>query len=165
MNDEKPKSPSLVARDRPLTELARLAPGRVSAARGPAAGDTHVSWFDGSVAAGFPSPADDYLERSLNLNDFLIQHPDTSFFVRVSGDAMAGAGIFDGDLLIVDRLPPPRHNDVVVAVVGDEFLVRRLHLSPAHACLRAAQAGRADLPVETGVEIWGVVSAVVRSLR
>lgn len=165
MDDEKPKSPPLVARDRPLAELARLAPGRISAARGPSAGDTHIPWFDGSVAAGFPSPADDYLERSLNLNDFLIQHPDTSFFVRVAGDAMAGAGIFDGDLLIVDRMPPPRHNDVVVAVMGDEFLVRRLHLSPGHACLRAAQAGCADLPAETDVEIWGVVSAVVRSLR
>ncbi|MCS3803672.1 DNA polymerase V [Chromobacterium alkanivorans] len=165
MDDAHPQSPPLVARDRPLAELARLAPGRVGGARRSCAGDVSIPWFDGSVAAGFPSPADDYLERSLNLNDFLIQHPDTSFFVRVAGDAMAGAGIFDGDLLIVDRLLPPRHNDVVVAVAGDEFLVRRLHLSPGQVCLRAAQPGYADLQAEAGVEIWGVVSSVVRSLR
>ncbi|KMN35041.1 hypothetical protein VI26_13580 [Chromobacterium sp. LK1] len=125
----------------------------------------NIQWFDGSVAAGFPSPADDYLEQPLNLNDFLIQHPDTSFFVRVAGDAMSGAGIFDGDLLIVDRLLTPRHNDVVIAARGEEFLVRRLHLSPERACLRAAQPGFADLPVADGAEIWGVVSSVVRSLR
>lgn len=165
MKDARPERLRLAARDRPLTELARLAPGRVSGARRASADDAQIPWFDGSVAAGFPSPADDYLERSLNLNDLLIQHPDTSFFVRVAGDAMAGAGIFDGDLLIVDRMLPPRHNDVVVAVAGEEFLVRRLHLSPDRACLRAAQPGYADLQADTDVEIWGVVSSVVRSLR
>lgn len=155
----------LAARDRPLAQLARLAPGRVGGARRSGAVGANIQWFDGSVAAGFPSPADDYLEQPLNLNDFLIQHPDTSFFVRVAGDAMSGAGIFDGDLLIVDRLLTPRHNDVVIAARGEEFLVRRLHLSPERACLRAAQPGYADLPVADGAEIWGVVSSVVRSLR
>ena len=154
-----------VAGERSLAELARLAPGQVGRARHSGAVGANILWFDGSVAAGFPSPADDYLEQSLNLNDFLIQHPETSFFVRVAGDAMSGAGIFDGDLLIVDRLLIPRHNDVVIAVLGDEFLVRRLHMSPEQACLRAAQPGCADLPVAAGLEIWGVVSSVVRSLR
>ena len=69
----------LAARDRPLAQLARLAPGRVGGARRSGAVGANIQWFDGSVAAGFPSPADDYLEQPLNLNDFLIQHPDTSF--------------------------------------------------------------------------------------
>ena len=79
-----------------------------------------------SVSAGFPSPADEYLEGKLDLNQHLIPHPLAIFFVRVSGNSMVGAGIYEGDLLIVDRSLEPRDGKVVIAVVNGELLVKRL---------------------------------------
>ena len=70
------------------------------------------------VAAGFPSPADDYIENTLDLNDFLIEHPAATFFVRVTGDSMIGAGINSGDILIVDRALSARSGSIIVAVVN-----------------------------------------------
>ena len=78
------------------------------------------------VAAGFPSPADDYVEVGIDLNDQLIRHPTSTFFLRVSGESMLGAGIHDGDLLVVDRSLDPRPGRVVVAVLDGEFTLKRL---------------------------------------
>src|SRR5271167_4346597 len=82
--------------------------------------------FLSKVPAGFPSPADDYLEGKLDLNEHLIKHKAATFFVRVSGSSMEGAGIFDGDLLIVDKALEPKHRSVVVAIVNGEFTVKRI---------------------------------------
>ncbi|MBI3144106.1 MAG: translesion error-prone DNA polymerase V autoproteolytic subunit [Pseudogulbenkiania sp.] len=128
---------------------------------------TQVPLYAAHVPAGFPSPADDYLEASLNLNDHLIRHPESTFFVKVSGESMSGAGIFDGDMLVVDRLLPPVHRDVVIAVVVGELTVKRLELRsdgvwlvPEHPDYPALRANP-----DAGFEVWGVVTAVVRSLR
>jgi SOS-response transcriptional repressor LexA len=67
------------------------------------------------VVAGFPSPADDYLDRDLDLHELLIQHPAATYYVRLSGDSMKGAGLYDGDILVVDRSLEPKHNDIVIA--------------------------------------------------
>jgi DNA polymerase V len=80
------------------------------------------------VSAGFPSPADDYLEGQLDLNQHLIKHPVATFFVRVAGDSMVGAGIHSGDLLIVDRSLEPSDGRVVIAIVNGELLVKRLRM-------------------------------------
>lgn len=92
-----------------------------------------------SVAAGFPSPADDYIETGIDLNDALIRHPSSTFFLRVSGDSMRGAGIQHGDLLIVDRSLELRSGKIVVAVIEGAFTLKRLvqhqgqwHLEAAH---------------------------------
>ncbi|MEO1523615.1 MAG: translesion error-prone DNA polymerase V autoproteolytic subunit [Cyanobacteria bacterium J06633_2] len=78
-----------------------------------------------TVPAGFPSPADDYLEGNLDLNRHLIHHPAATFFVRVRGDSMVGAGIHSGDLLIVDRAVKATHNSIVIAVVNGDVTVKR----------------------------------------
>ena len=80
-----------------------------------------------TVPAGFPSPAEDYVEGPLDLNRHLIPHPAATFFVRVSGDSMIGAGIHSGDLLIVDRAITATHNSVIIAVLNGDLTVKRLH--------------------------------------
>ena len=82
--------------------------------------------FLARVPAGFPSPADDHLDKALDLNEHLIQHPAATFFCRVAGDSMQGLGIFDGDLLIIDRAIEPAHGDVVLAALDGELTCKVL---------------------------------------
>ena len=118
-----------------------------------------------TVPAGFPSPADDYAEK-LDLNTHLIQHPSATFIVRVSGHSMIGAGIFDGDELIVDRAIQPAHGHVVVAVVDGELTVKRLHLEGVTPLLRAENPTFPDLRIkpEQNFQIWGVVTRVLHKV-
>ena len=115
------------------------------------------------VEAGFPSPADDYVERSLDLNEELIARPAATFFLRAGGRSMQGAGIHDGDLLIVDRSISAEVGMVVVAVVDGEFTVKRLARSTDGMVLAAEHPGYAPVPIgpDTDVRTWGVVTAVV----
>src|SRR5207245_2179055 len=78
--------------------------------------------------AGFPSPADDHLEKTLSLNELLVRHPAATFMMRVEGDSMINAGIQDGDILIVDRALTAEHNSIVVALLNGEFMVKRLKM-------------------------------------
>ena len=115
------------------------------------------------VSAGFPSPADDYLDAGLDLNTYLITHPAATFFVRVTGESMIGAGIHCGDLLIVDRAIQPAHNHVVIAVLHGELTVKRLHKRHQTLCLVSDNAQFAPIQISdtTGFEIWGVVTYVI----
>ena len=79
-----------------------------------------------SISAGFPSPAEDYIDKKIDLNQELIHHPSSTFFLRVSGQSMTGAGIHDGDLLIVDRSLTPIPNQIVIAILDGSFTVKRL---------------------------------------
>lgn len=119
-----------------------------------------------SVPAGFPSPADDYVEQRINLDQHLIQHRESTFFMRVAGDSMHGVGIFDGDLLVVDRALPAVHGSVVIAVLDGEFTVKQLLNTPAGHVLRAAHPDYADTLIkpEQDFSIWGVVSWNVHKL-
>lgn len=81
----------------------------------------------GAVAAGFPSPAEPYIERGLDLHDHLVRTPAATFFVRVSGESMIGAGILDGDILVMDRSVDPRHGRIVIAAVDGDLTVKRLY--------------------------------------
>lgn len=85
-----------------------------------------VPMFAAAVAAGFPSPADDYVERALDLNEHLIEHPAATYCVRASGNSMVGTGIHDGDLLIVDRAIEPRDGSIAIAVIDGELTVKRI---------------------------------------
>jgi DNA polymerase V len=112
-----------------------------------------------AVPAGFPSPADDYVERRLSLDEHLIQHKESTFFMRVAGHSMRDLGIFDGDLLIVDRSVPATHGSVIVAVIDGEFTVKQL-LHTAHGkVLRAAHPDYPEVKItaEQDFSIWGVV--------
>ena len=113
----------------------------------------------GAVPAGFPSPADDYIEGRLSLDEHLVQHKESTFFMRVAGDSMRGLGIFDGDLLVVDRAMPATHGSVVIAVVDGEFTVKQLIDSARGRLLRAAHPDYPDVHIkpEQDLSIWGVV--------
>lgn len=112
-----------------------------------------------AVPAGFPSPADDYIERRLSLNEHLIQHKESTFFMRVAGHSMRDLGIFDGDLLVVDRAVPASHGCVVVAVVDGEFTVKQLLYTAQGKVLRAAHPDYSEVVIQPDQEfsIWGVV--------
>jgi DNA polymerase V len=112
-----------------------------------------------AVPAGFPSPADDHVERRLSLDEHLIEHKESTFFMRVSGHSMREMGIYDGDLLVVDRAIPATHASVVVAVIDGEFTVKQLLYTPQGKVLRAAHSDYPDVIVqpEHDFSIWGVV--------
>jgi DNA polymerase V len=118
------------------------------------------------AATGFPSPADDYAERKLDLNEHLVRNHQATFFMRVSGNSMIGAGIHDGDLLIVDRSLTTSHRKIVVAVVQGELLVKRLLYSNDKIFLAAENPNYAPIEVtqELGFEIWGVVTNVIHEV-
>jgi DNA polymerase V len=116
------------------------------------------------IPAGFPSPADDYVESALDLNAYLVRHPAATFMVRVSGDSMIGAGISDGDILVVDRSEEAVHGRIVVAVVDGEMTVKRLHIRKGRHVLRPENPNYSALNIQEGqdVQIWGVVTGVIR---
>jgi len=111
------------------------------------------------VPAGFPSPADDYVEGCISLDDYLVQHKEATFFLKVAGDSMRGLGIFDGDLLVVDRAQQAAHESVVIAVLDHEFTVKQLLHTPNGYVLHAANPTYADIVIQPEQEltIWGVV--------
>lgn len=122
--------------------------------------------FVESVAAGFPSPAQDYVEHSLDLNEYCIEHPAATYMVRVEGDSMVDAGIFDGDVLIVDRSLDARHNDIVVASVNGDLTVKQLELKPRPALMpRNPKYQPIDLNDESDLNIFGVVTKSIRHFR
>lgn len=118
------------------------------------------------VSAGFPSPADEYIEGKLDLNCYLIHHPAATFFVRVAGNSMIDAGIHEGDLLVVDRSIEPRHGKVVIAVIDGELLVKRLKIKGKQPYLIAEHRDYPPLKITEAMEfqIWGVVTSVIHRL-
>ena len=119
-----------------------------------------------AVPAGFPSPADDYVEQRISLDEHLIQHRESTFFMRVAGESMHGLGIFDGDLLVVDRALPAVHGCVVIAVLDGEFTVKQLLHTPDGQVLRAAHPDYPDTLIkpEQDFSVWGVVSWNIHKL-
>jgi len=123
--------------------------------------------LSGHVPAGFPSPADDYVENKLDLNEHLIKHPAATFFMKAFGDSMIKAGIQSGDILIIDRALEPKSNHIVVAVINGEFTVKRLvkrdgdwFLYPENPDYQPVK-----LDAEMQISIWGVVTYVVHATQ
>jgi DNA polymerase V len=119
------------------------------------------------VAAGFPSPAEDHAVKRVDLMEQLIKHPQATFLLRVRGESMKDAGIFDNDVLLVDRAIHPRSGHVVVAVVDGEFVCKTLWQRAGRMKLKAANPTFADISPKDGqtVEIWGVVVAAIKQFR
>jgi len=115
------------------------------------------------IPAGFPSPADEYAESALDLNTYLVRNKTATFFFRVIGDSMTGANIHDGDLLVVDRSIEPRHGHIVLAVINNEYTVKRLHRLNGVIELRADNPAYPSLRFQENdeVQIWGVVTGAV----
>lgn len=119
-----------------------------------------------SVSAGFPSPADDYLEDRLDLNDYLIRNPSATFFVRVTGDSMTDAGIYSGDVLVVDRSLNPKDGNIIIAAIDGELIVKRMqriknkiYLLPENKRYKPI-----EISSEMNFEVWGVVTTVIHSV-
>lgn len=122
--------------------------------------------FLGRLPAGFPSPADDYLEGKLDINKHLVKHPAATFYVRVSGDSMLGAGIHCGDLLVVDRSLEAKNGNVVVAVLDGDLTVKRLYKRDGIIRLLPENSQYQPIEIAEGqsFEIWGVVTSVIHAL-
>ncbi|GAA0433358.1 MULTISPECIES: translesion error-prone DNA polymerase V autoproteolytic subunit [Aeromonas] len=124
-----------------------------------------IPLFLSTAACGFPSPAQDHIDLSIDLNQLCIAHPAATYFVRAAGDSMIDHGIHDGDLLVVDRSLKPLHGGVVVAAVDGEFTVKQLQLAPAIALL---PGNNAYPPIQFSagqqLEIFGVVVYVVHKV-
>ncbi len=122
-----------------------------------------LPFFCTSIQAGFPSPADDFVDTQLDLNEYLIKHPSATFFVRVSGDSMVGAGIFDGDMLIVDRSLDAHDGTIIIAVLDGELTVKRLRKMKETMLLYPEndQYQPIEISEESDFSVWGVVTAVI----
>jgi DNA polymerase V len=118
------------------------------------------------VSAGFPSPAEDYVEGKLDLNLHLIKNPAATFYVRVSGDSMIGAGVHSGDLLVVDRSLDAASGRIVIAVLNGELTVKRISFEGDRLILKAENDGYPPIEVMEPQElcIWGVVTSVIHLL-
>ena len=120
--------------------------------------------YSSSPAAGFPAPGDDMVEASLNVHDLLVKHPASTFFVRVEGDSMEGAGIYSGDILVVDRSIDARHKSIVVAVVAGGLVVKRLQKTSEGLVLVSENDSYAPIVLSETDDcfIWGVVTGSAR---
>ena len=122
-----------------------------------------LPYFNTVVQAGFPSPADDFVDTKLDLNEYLIKHPAATFFVRVSGDSMTGAGIYDSDILIVDRSLEAHPGMIIIAALDGELTVKRLKKKKETIILVPENDQYEPIMVaeESDFSVWGVVTAVI----
>jgi DNA polymerase V len=125
--------------------------------------ELEVDFVESKVSAGFPSPADDYLELKLDLNKHLIKHPTATFYIKVKGNSMLNAGINDGDMLIVDRSLEPKNGDVAVCVIDGEFTVKRIHSYNGEITLMAENPKYKPIKVNEydDFQVWGVVTYII----
>ena len=120
-----------------------------------------------AVAAGFPSPAQDYIEASLDLNSHLIEHPAATFFMRVEGESMKNIGIYPDDILVVDRALEPRNRSIVIAVLDGDLTVKRLVIEKGHWFLMPENPDFKVIEITRDSEfvVWGVVVYAIHKMR
>lgn len=119
--------------------------------------------FISTISAGFPSPADDYVEKNLDLNTLMVSHPSATFYVRVEGDSMRDAGIQSGDLLVVDRSLEAADGKIVVAILNGEFTVKRIELLENRVVLHPENPAYRSIavPADSDFQVWGIVTYVI----
>ena len=115
---------------------------------------------------GFPSPAEDYIDRPLDFNELLIEHPAATFAIRIEGESMTGAGIYQSDIAVVDRAREPVNGNVVLALVDGAFTVKRYLIRDGAVWLQAENPAFPDIPIGDGqaLEVWGVITRSIRML-
>ena len=125
-----------------------------------------LTFYKEAVECGFPSPARDFTEGTIDLNEELIPRPNSTFIVRARGDSMVGSGIYPGDLLIVDRSLSPRNGSIIIAVLDGELSVKGLKLNNDQVTLSSSNSNYSDVMVseEMDFTIWGVCTNVVHNL-
>ena len=126
----------------------------------------HVPMTAWSAACGFPSPAEDYIDRPLDFNELLIEHPAATFAIRIEGESMTGAGIFPGDIAVVDRAREPVNGNVVLALLDGAFTVKRYRIKDGAVWLQAENPAFPDMAIGDGqvLEVWGVITRSIRML-
>ena len=125
-----------------------------------------IPLFSEAVSAGFPSPAQDYVEKTLDLNELCIKRPAATFFVRVEGESMIQAGIYAGDILVVDRSVTAEHGDTVIVAIDGEMTVKELQLRPTVRLVpRNPVYPAIEIAEGTVLDIFGVVTNVIRNIR
>ena len=141
-----------------VVDVARVESGEGNAQR------QKAPLFASEPSAGFPAPADDLVEKSLDINDLVVKNPAATFFVRVRGDSMEGAGIFSGDVLVVDRSVEPKGGKIVVAAVYGEMVVKRIKKVKGQFILYSENDAYEPINIEDNDDchIWGVVVGSVR---
>ena len=126
-----------------------------------------IPLFGHRIPAGFPSPAEDYLDKTLDLNDLVIKHPAATFFVQVEGDSMIDAGIHSGDVLVVDRALEPTDNRIVVAILDGCFTVKRIKKCQERLFLAPENPTHdpVEITPDTDFQIWGIVTFVIHKVK
>ena len=126
-----------------------------------------VPAFLSGIQAGFPSPADDYVEKQLDLNELIVKNQPATFFVRVEGDSMRDAGIRSGDILVVDRSLTPVSGKIVVAIMNGEFTVKRIEMSVKGITLLPENSSypAIEVPPESDFQVWGVVTYIIHKAQ
>ena len=124
-----------------------------------------IPLLNDSVSAGFPSPADDYTEENIDLNEHLISNPSSTFFLRIRGDSMINAGIKDKDLIIVDKSLIAKPGNIIIAMIDGEFTIKRLSIKNDELYLKAENHNYPDFSFKNhiDVQIWGVVIYSIHS--
>ena len=126
-----------------------------------------IPLVNGTVSAGFPSPAEEYIELGIDLNKYLIKNPISTFFLRVSGNSMNNAGIYNNDLLIIDRSINPNPGDIVVAILDGEFTLKRLIKENNNYYLKAGKENYPSINLYEyiDIQIWGVAIYSIHELQ
>lgn len=125
----------------------------------------HLPLFLEKISAGFPSPAQDYVEQRLDLNQLCVKRPAATYFVRVAGDSMIDAGIYPEDLLVVDRSITAQSGDIVIACLNGEFTVKTLELAPLRLVPQNDEYQPILITESDDFEIFGVVTNIIRSIK
>ena len=122
-----------------------------------------IPMFSDSVQAGFPSPAEDYMDMDLNLNDHLVQNPSATFCVKAIGESMKDAGIQSGDIMIVDKSLQPKNRSIVLAVIDGEFTVKRVNINNRQLYLMPENSDFSPIKIteEMDFKVWGVVTYII----
>ncbi len=123
----------------------------------------YIPFVISKIHAGFPSPAESYEECRLDINDLVVTHPDTTFYVRVKGESMSDANIHDGDILVIDKSVEALHNSIVIAIINNEFTVKTLYCKDKIIKLVPANANFPEICFknEEELNIWGVVKYII----
>lgn len=155
-----PDAPSdLTAKEAAVTLRATCAESAIS---------LELPYADGGIQAGFPSPAQDYMQESIDLNRDLIRHPTCTFYGRVSGDSMSGEGIADGDLLVIDKSLEPEEGDLAVCCVDGDFTLKRIHFC-GDGTLALMPSNPAYRPIivtpDNDFMVWGIVTYTIKANR
>ncbi len=122
-----------------------------------------LSLFSGRIPAGFPSPADDFIDNTLDLNSYLVKRPSSTFFMRMSGSSMTGDGISSGDILVVDRSLDPQDGWVIVAAIQGELVVKKYKQEGKKSVLTSNNGETLSVSEDIEFEVWGVVTSVIHT--